>query len=478
MIILHDGTSGDLSHVEAMANLDEGFALFDYVRIEQQHGNAWIGQIVEPNRNISTVNSNRLDPTILHGLTLMQNHPNVQSVESVQVFEIKILGEYDGRQLLTPRLRPLPGAIVTRLDASVTSQVIGIPQIKQREDGTSNVIGELLNAADVPLCIDVNKFNYHIMVAGGTGSGKSNVSANLIDQALKFGKCVLLHDAKPDYGLVSLANTDSNVTDIWRLFQQYGLQPHNASNLRRVGFYRACNPDSVDIVVGFYASDFSPEMLAGLFFTGTNEQNQFEGFASAADSLRELVRSGDRQSYSLDDIYEWLGATQEGVQLYSRLFSSEKKCLGVMKNVKANPVFAKFARALRQGELYIVETLEQHLSQSNVPNKNHGETRNRYVLEEFKNGTARQILRGLFKPRKKAFGFEVHEDHLEDMLRIMAADCQLNNVGHEIPFLLNRIDEEVRKNFNPRILQDRIAVRMATQSEELFFEETNERSFR
>jgi len=177
-------------------------------------------------------------------------------------------------------------------------------------------------------------------------------------------------------------------------------------------------------------------------------------------------------------VYEWLGATQEGVQLYSKLFSSGKKCLGVMKNVKANPLFTKFARALRQGELYIVETLEQHLSQSNVPNKNHGETRNRYVLEEFKNGTARHILRGLFKPRKKAFGFEVHEDHLEDMLRIMAADCQLNNVGHEIPFLLNRIDEEVRKNFNPRILQDRIAVQMAIQSEELFFEETNERVFR
>ncbi len=130
MIILHDGTSGDLSHVQAMGSLDEGFALFDYVLIQQQCGNPWIGQIVEPNRNISTVNNNRLDPTILHGLTLMQSHPDVQSVESVQVFEIKILGEYDGRQLLTPRLRPLPGAIVNRLDATVTSSVIGIPQIE------------------------------------------------------------------------------------------------------------------------------------------------------------------------------------------------------------------------------------------------------------------------------------------------------------------------------------------------------------
>ena len=175
-------------------------------------------------------------------------------------------------------------------------------------------------------------------------------------------------------------------------------------------------------------------------------------------------------------VYEWLVSSQEGVQLYNKLFEDGKQALGVIKDLKANPVFAKFARALRPGEIYVVENLQDHLNQSNAPNKNPGETR--YVLDEFKNGIARDIFRGVFKPRNKAFGFEVHEDHLEDMLRIMAADCQMNNSGHEIPFLLNRIDEEVRKNFSPRILKDRIAVKMATQSEELFFEETDERSFR
>lgn len=65
-----------------------------------------------------------------------------------------------------------------------------------------------------------------------------------------------------------------------------------------------CDPNSVQTVVGFYTSDFSPEILAGLFFTATNEQLQFEGFASAADSLREQIRSGDRQSYLLNDILE------------------------------------------------------------------------------------------------------------------------------------------------------------------------------
>ena len=168
---------------------------------------------------------------------------------------------------------------------------------------------------------------------------------------------------------------------------------------------------------------------------------------------------------------ESLVARQEGIELYNKLFKSEKyQVIGIIKNI-GNPIFTKFARALNPGEIYVVGTLQEHLNQSST-------TRNRYISDKFKNGIARNILRGVFKPRNKAFGFEVHEEHLEDMLRIMAADCQMNSQGHEIPFLLNRIDEEVRKNFNPKILKDKIAIQMATHSEELFFEETDERSFR
>lgn len=177
-------------------------------------------------------------------------------------------------------------------------------------------------------------------------------------------------------------------------------------------------------------------------------------------------------------VYEWLVASREGVSLYHDLFNSSKKAIGVIKNIKANALFANIARALKTGELYIIETLADHLENSTVPNKNVGESGRRLVLPEFQNDVAAKILRGIFKPRKKAFGFEVHQEHLKDMLRIVAADCQMNNPGHEIPYLLNRVDEEVRKNFSQRILRDRIALQMATQSEELFFEETNERLFR
>ncbi|MBV9122524.1 MAG: ATP-binding protein, partial [Planctomycetes bacterium] len=305
MLILHDTLAGDLTHIQAFADLAEGFSLYDYVRIRQADGREWIAQIIQPNQNISTV-GNRLDPTILHGLRLMHSHPDVQSVQSVQVFDLLILGEYQQGQLLTPRLRPLPGSMVFRLDARETASVIEVPGIAEHEDGSSNVIGELLNAAGVPLCLDGSKFHYHIMVAGGTGSGKSNVAANLIDQAVKCGKCVLVHDAKPDYGLIRHENTDPRVQTAWERFADYRLFPHGAPDVRRIGFYGKCDPDLVDEVVGFRCSDFHPEMLAGLFFTGSEmaEQNGFEGFVGAADALYQRAQLEQLRDYTLDLILE------------------------------------------------------------------------------------------------------------------------------------------------------------------------------
>jgi hypothetical protein len=175
-------------------------------------------------------------------------------------------------------------------------------------------------------------------------------------------------------------------------------------------------------------------------------------------------------------VCEWLTATNEGLAVYDELFRSGKKAIGVMKIFKAQALFARFAKALRPGEVYVIETLADHLRQG-LPAGARTDEMRRFVRDSFVEGTARKILRGVFRPVKKAFAFEVHEDHLHDMLRIMAADCQLNYVGREIPYLLNRVYQEVRSGFRPSILRDQIAARLARQSEELFLEEADERLF-
>ena len=320
MITLHDTLAIDLAHVDAMADMSEPFALFDYVHITQQNGQEWIGQIVEPNRNISTVGE-RLAPVILHGLKLMQREEKIRAVESVHVFKIRVMGIYRDDVLLTPQTRPLPGSVVKKLDSRTTIRILSLPEFVKGEEA-SNAIGMLLNADDIPLTINAHKFNHHIMVSGGTGSGKSNAAANLVYQAVHAGKCVLIHDAKPDYQLIREANTDKAVSNLWgKIGDKYAANPCPAQNVQMVGFKQMCDEQRMNQVLAFRASDFDPAILAGFFFPNKGEELQFENFSDAADKVRG---NGDKP-YTVADILDH-------VQIDKSLTSANQKA--ILRKVK------------------------------------------------------------------------------------------------------------------------------------------------
>jgi hypothetical protein len=139
-------------------------------------------------------------------------------------------------------------------------------------------------------------------------------------------------------------------------------------------------------------------------------------------------------------------------------------------------------RALKPGEIFVYETVYEHVTDtSRVPRRDIAEQIQRDAQwerdEEFV-ALAKQVWRGVFKPAEKAFGFECHVEHLPFMLRLLAADCQMNLPGHEIPFLLNEIDREIRAFFKPDLVKAKIGQRMVRTGEELFYEEGDERDFR
>jgi hypothetical protein len=180
-------------------------------------------------------------------------------------------------------------------------------------------------------------------------------------------------------------------------------------------------------------------------------------------------------------LYEWLVNQDIGRELYKK-FMAKKKAIGVMKSLQDNTMFSWLGRALKPGEVFLYETLYEHISQmSNVPYRDRAERVRSEV--QWQNDSefvalSKQIYRGVFKPRNKAFGFECHIDHLNPMLRLMAADCQMNYPGHEIPFLLNRIDLEIRSFFRSNVVKTKISQRLSQDSEILFFGEGYERDFR
>lgn len=315
MITLHDSPNSDLDIVDAMADMSENFNLYDYVSIRQKSGRQWIGQIVFPNRNVSTL-GNRTDPVILHGLELMQKHDNVQAVKSVQIYGIQLMGYYEGGSMQTSRTRPLPGSVATKLSSDITMQILNLPE---RDKSVPNVIGELLVADDVPVTVRPAIFNHHVMVAGGTGSGKSNVAANLVAQAAKMGKCIIIHDAKPDYKKIQAANSDKNVKSIWQLAAKYELAPQAAQNVIRIGFHGKCSKDEVERVLTLAPTDFPKDVLAGVFFPHKGEDLQREVFLDAVHN---------KETYTLEQVKEAIkrsGAHESTVKAALRKIDGRKR---------------------------------------------------------------------------------------------------------------------------------------------------------
>ncbi len=257
------------------------------------------------------------------------------------------------------------------------------------------------------------------------------------------------------------------------------LQPFSAGQALCVGIGSLSHRRSMQDSIHYWSSKAYLEEAADPEDFIAREERGLFGISQTAYLRYFEARHGLEidEPYVLFDgtlVYEWLTASREGVELYEQLFASGKKVAGVLKSVKASPLFAKFAKALRPGEVFVVETLADHLEQGWTAGSRRDDS-GRYTLPAFLDGLAPQILRGVFKPGKKAFGFEVHQDHLTDMLRIIAADCQMNYVGREIPYLLNRVEEEVRYHFRPGILRDRIAANLARHTEEQFLEEVDDR---
>jgi DNA helicase HerA-like ATPase len=304
MLVLTDRPGRDGMCVTALEPKGHtSLQLYDYVLIRPpgESSRGWIGQIIKANLNIAKLTNDPFDPTLVQALILKQQIPDVEMAETMEAWEIRLLGEYDGQRLSTLRRRPDPASSVTRLGREDTIRILQLPKYEEQQ---GNVIGYLLNAEDVPLCVRRPVFRHHIMISGGTGSGKSNTGANLVYQAVRMGFTVFLYDAKPDYTKINQPNSDSTVQEIWEALKRYGLKPAGEQSLTRVAIYgigraHANKYQGYNVILGFRASDFEPEWLASLFFNPKSDLNQYEEFVNICRELRDT-----KQHYTLEDVLE------------------------------------------------------------------------------------------------------------------------------------------------------------------------------
>lgn len=278
----------------ALTEADQALELYDYVRIESG-ANAWVGQVTSANFNLSTI-ARSLDPTLLYALELKRKGAKAQLADYTRVWEISLLGQYVSGEASTLRTRPAPGSGITKMGRDATVSFLNLPKLRSFRSGGTNTIGELMNAEDVPLCLNSKIFNHGILIVGGMGSGKSNTGANCVQQAVRHNYVTFMYDVKPDFQQISEPNNDEGVANIWPRFARYKIEPAAAEKMTRVGFYIGNHVDysQYDIVIGFNASNFHPTLLASFF---SFNDNQEEEFIAAVQAIGEK-----KKVYTLDDV--------------------------------------------------------------------------------------------------------------------------------------------------------------------------------
>lgn len=159
-----------------------------------------------------------------------------------------------------------------------------------------------------------------------------------------------------------------------------------------------------------------------------------------------------------------------GRRLFREMFADgrKKRYVGVIKDLhKSDKELRWHGLALREGELYVWDNLAGMIG---------GRYEDSGVID-FANGVGKDILRGVYRPGRKTFGFECHRDDLAEVVALLWLD-QNNHVAYEIPFLLAQVDAQIRGRYRPSETMKAIESTLAGNQTDAYFDTIDERDLR
>ncbi|SRR6266851_1265029 len=163
---------------------------------------------------------------------------------------------------------------------------------------------------------------------------------------------------------------------------------------------------------------------------------------------------------------------EDGRKLYQTMLNAKRKCyVGVTKDLRFAHAEERFeAAALRTGELFVRNT-EYNVFKDRLTKDYSG------AVKRFGEDYLVDILRGIFKPGRKAFGFQCHRYDLPAVVCLLSMDAN-TQPGHEIPFLLEQVDAKLRGRYRPNETAAAIEFALASDNMDEFYDEAEERKFR
>jgi hypothetical protein len=163
---------------------------------------------------------------------------------------------------------------------------------------------------------------------------------------------------------------------------------------------------------------------------------------------------------------------QEGRKLYEQMLGYNRKCyVGVTKDLRFADAIERYeAAALRTNELFIRST-EYNVIKKRLEKDYKG------AVKTWSENYLVDIFRGIYKPGRKAFGFQCHRDDLPAVVCLLIMNCH-TQPGHEIPFLLEQVDAKIRGRYRPNETMGAVEAELARNNVNDFYDESDERMHR
>ncbi|MBW4594352.1 MAG: DUF853 family protein [Brasilonema angustatum HA4187-MV1] len=155
----------------------------------------------------------------------------------------------------------------------------------------------------LPICLDNRVLRHHGVVAGATGSGKSNVNSNIVRAAINMGYCVFLFDHKPDYQNLDKPNDEKN------LFSDINWQPQGFDC--KLCYFSLSDDKSGkanknETLINVYASSFDPYQLASALFYKRGEELQQENMTLLLSAYKDDQEERQKYTWTLADAVKWI----------------------------------------------------------------------------------------------------------------------------------------------------------------------------
>ena len=260
--------------------------LFTYL-ISDSEPHRFFLQVATANRNLSRFSPSPFDTISLSQmLALLEDNGYAKDaiVANITYYDAKveaILNENGKPE--TPFIRPTTGAVSRPATTKEIKDSLELPQV----EGDRFRIGELARSgeAEVPINPDERILNHHILVAGSTGSGKSNLLSNIAHVAAAMGRSIILFDHKPDHQNHHEENDDEKA----KIKQAFSLNGKDED--KHAVYYWTLDdgdPNEKAVVLGVRAQDLNPEILAATIFYHASEELQAEIFAHIATNYSAL----------------------------------------------------------------------------------------------------------------------------------------------------------------------------------------------